>query len=76
MSGVSSGPMTDCARSASVRRSTGARVATAGESQATPDIGQGACLAIEDAAVLASTMDEHDIDTGLRATTRLAAHAP
>ncbi|HEX6353129.1 FAD-dependent monooxygenase [Actinophytocola sp.] len=33
----------------------------------TPDIGQGACLAIEDAVVLASTMEEQGIDRGLRA---------
>jgi 2-polyprenyl-6-methoxyphenol hydroxylase-like FAD-dependent oxidoreductase len=33
----------------------------------TPDIGQGACLAIEDALVLASTIDEHGVDKGLRA---------
>lgn len=32
----------------------------------TPDIGQGACLAIEDAVTLASIMDEHGIDEGLR----------
>jgi 2-polyprenyl-6-methoxyphenol hydroxylase-like FAD-dependent oxidoreductase len=32
----------------------------------TPDIGQGACLAIEDAVVLASTMDAEGVDRGLR----------
>lgn len=32
----------------------------------TPDIGQGACLAIEDALVLAATVDEHGVDEGLR----------
>lgn len=32
----------------------------------TPDIGQGACLAIEDAVTLASTIDEHGVDAGLR----------
>jgi 2-polyprenyl-6-methoxyphenol hydroxylase-like FAD-dependent oxidoreductase len=31
-----------------------------------PTSGQGACLAIEDAVVLASAIDEHGIDDGLR----------
>lgn len=45
------------------------RVALLGDAAhaVTPDIGQGACLAIEDAVVLASTMDNHGIDRGLRA---------
>jgi 2-polyprenyl-6-methoxyphenol hydroxylase-like FAD-dependent oxidoreductase len=45
------------------------RVALLGDAAhaVTPDIGQGACLAIEDAVVLTSTMDEHGIDRGLRA---------
>jgi len=44
------------------------RVALLGDAAhaVTPDIGQGACLAIEDAVVLASTLDEHGIDKGLR----------
>ncbi|RDI51557.1 2-polyprenyl-6-methoxyphenol hydroxylase-like FAD-dependent oxidoreductase [Nocardia mexicana] len=33
----------------------------------TPDIGQGACLAIEDAAVLAATVAEHGVAVGIRA---------
>jgi len=33
----------------------------------TPDIGQGACLAIEDAIVLAAALEHHDIDDGLAA---------
>jgi 2-polyprenyl-6-methoxyphenol hydroxylase-like FAD-dependent oxidoreductase len=45
------------------------RVALLGDAAhaVTPDIGQGACLAIEDAVVLASTVDEYGIDDGLRA---------
>jgi len=45
------------------------RVALLGDAAhaVTPDIGQGACLAIEDAVVLASAIDEHGIDHGLRA---------
>ncbi|HKR48064.1 MAG TPA: FAD-dependent monooxygenase [Pseudonocardiaceae bacterium] len=45
------------------------RVALIGDSAhaVTPDIGQGACLAIEDAVVLADAMEEHGIDAGLRA---------
>jgi 2-polyprenyl-6-methoxyphenol hydroxylase-like FAD-dependent oxidoreductase len=45
------------------------RVALLGDAAhaVTPDIGQGACLAIEDAVVLASTVDEHGVDAGLRA---------
>lgn len=50
------------------------RVALLGDAAhaVTPDIGQGACLAIEDALVLAATIEEHGIDDGLRAydTTR------
>jgi 2-polyprenyl-6-methoxyphenol hydroxylase-like FAD-dependent oxidoreductase len=45
------------------------RVALLGDAAhaVTPDIGQGACLAIEDALVLAATIEEHGIDDGLRA---------
>lgn len=45
------------------------RVALLGDAAhaVTPDIGQGACLAIEDAVVLASTIDSRGIDEGLRA---------
>lgn len=32
----------------------------------TPDIGQGACLAIEDAVTLAAAVDREGIDAGLR----------
>jgi 2-polyprenyl-6-methoxyphenol hydroxylase-like FAD-dependent oxidoreductase len=44
------------------------RVALLGDAvhAVTPDIGQGACLAIEDALVLADAIDEHGIDDGLR----------
>lgn len=45
------------------------RVAVLGDAAhaVTPDIGQGACLAIEDAVVLADVLEEHGIDRGLRA---------
>ncbi|GAB3963362.1 hypothetical protein GCM10029978_020890 [Actinoallomurus acanthiterrae] len=33
----------------------------------TPDIGQGACLAIEDAVTLAAAIEERGVDAGLRA---------
>ncbi|XVV06687.1 FAD-dependent monooxygenase [Actinosynnema sp. CA-248983] len=45
------------------------RVALLGDAAhaVTPDIGQGACLAIEDAVVLASAMEQKGVDEGLRA---------
>lgn len=45
------------------------RVALLGDAAhaVTPDIGQGACLAIEDALVLAATVDEHGLADGLPA---------
>ncbi|MFI7679496.1 FAD-dependent monooxygenase [Actinophytocola sp. NPDC049390] len=44
------------------------RVALLGDAAhaVTPDIGQGACLAIEDAVVLASAVDDSGVDEGLR----------
>ncbi|HKS47640.1 MAG TPA: FAD-dependent monooxygenase [Amycolatopsis sp.] len=44
------------------------RVALIGDAAhaVTPDIGQGACLAIEDAVVLADAIEEHGVDRGLR----------
>jgi 2-polyprenyl-6-methoxyphenol hydroxylase-like FAD-dependent oxidoreductase len=45
------------------------RVALLGDAAhaVTPDIGQGACLSIEDAVALASAMDQHGIEEGLHA---------